>query len=565
MQRSPLNAGHSRPRRPRRASTRFTRPLGVAVALSLLPSVASATPGQAGRLSGIEAQGPATASVSALHHNPALLTALPGINVLSSMSAGAQFVHARPYEVDDAGLPTTTLGGKTSLTQPTFGYFVGASFTLDPFAIGIGAYSLGNTYRPNSAAPFRYHLANDPNFGCRLDAADQCPSPHFGGSAETRTDWTVAIAWNAFDRFRLGLSVHFPRMRVKLGRDEDTSQISDTDTLTCDGVPNATVNDPRCTRRLVYDGRSRLRWFGLANEGSRFDLALTVGLAVDVGKNSVIGLRYRTQPLLYRGTVETIGRARVCRPGEAAEVAVADGTSSCGNDSDLRASWEQTLPREVAVGYSTRLGARDAFHLDTNLYWIDFCPGGVSPTSCNGDDVAQLQIKGLDPRASALSETPIYRGRADRYGFEIYSGYDLQRSKTNDTKVSILWGGGFDSPATRPGALTVDRVDGWAVKASVGASLELEQRLGSLFLAPGYGLNLQVPTTVGPGGSTPLYLPGAVAQFAASGGDINSPSAGAVLSGRARPTNAGRYVAHSHSLLFSIRWSERSDYRSRAQ
>lgn len=536
-----------------------------AAALALLPSAVNATPGQARRLSGVEAQGPATASVTALHHNPALLSRLPGINILSSISSGAEIVRARRFAVDDAGLPTATLGDSTSVTQPAFGYFVGASFMLDPIAVGFGAYSLGNTYRPQSAAPFRYHLADDPNYGCRIDSAEQCPSPRFGGSAETRTDWTLAVAWNAFDRVRLGLSVHFPRMRVKLGRDEDTAQFSDTDTLSCDGVPDATMNDPRCTRRLVYDGRTQLRWFGLVDEGSNFDLALTVGLAVDVGERGVLGIRYRTQPLLYRGTVETIGRARVCRPGQAAEVAATDGTAPCGNDGDLRANWEQKLPREVAVGYSTRLGARDAFHLDTNLYWIDFCPGGVSPASCQGRDVAQLQIKGLDPRASVLAETPIYRGRTDRYGLEVYSGYDLQRSKTHNTKVSILWGGGFDSPATRPGALTMERVDGWAVKASVGASLELQQRLGSLFLAPGYGLNLQVPTTVGAGGSTPLYSPDALAQFAASGGDINSPSAGAVLSGRARPTNAGRYFAHSHALLFSIRWSERSDYGDRAR
>ncbi|MGB1701362.1 MAG: hypothetical protein ACPHRO_15500, partial [Nannocystaceae bacterium] len=300
---------------------------------------------------------------------------------------------------------------------------------------------------------------------------------------------------------------------------------------------------------------------GLVDEGSRFDLALTVGFAVDIGKTGILGLRYRTQPLLDRGKIETVGRARVCRPGAAAEVAATDGTSPCGLDSDLRASWEQTLPREVALGYSTRLGARDAFQLDTNIYWIDGCPGGISPTSCRGNDVAELQIKGLDPRASVLSETPIYRGRADRYGVEIYGGYDVRADKTGRTRVRMLWGGGFDSPATRPGALTVAQVDGWALKASVGASLELEQRLGSLFLAPGYGFDLQVPTTVGPNGATPLYSPGALAQFAASGGDINAPSAGAVLAGRGRPTNAGRYFAHGHALLFSIRWSERSEYR----
>ncbi|MGB1700528.1 MAG: hypothetical protein ACPHRO_11280, partial [Nannocystaceae bacterium] len=167
---------------------------GLATAACLFATPAHANPGQATRLSGAEAQGPATRSVSALHHNPALLTQLPGINVLSSMTAGAEVVRARQYPTDDAGLPTGALGEGTTLTQPAFGYFVGASFMLDPVAVGVGVYSLGNTYRPRSAAPFRYHLANDPNFGCGLDSSEQCPSPHFGGSAETRTDWTLAIA-----------------------------------------------------------------------------------------------------------------------------------------------------------------------------------------------------------------------------------------------------------------------------------------------------------------------------------------------------------------------------------
>jgi hypothetical protein len=66
-----------------------------------------------------------------------------------------------------------------------------------------------------------------------------------------------------------------------------------------------------------------------------------------------------------------------------------------------------------------------------------------------------------------------------------------------------------------------------------------------------------LPTRVGPGGHTPAFDPTAALAFEESGADLNSASANAVLAGRGLPTNAGIYTSAVHTILFSVRWSER--------
>ena len=61
---------------------------------------------------------------------------------------------------------------------------------------------------------------------------------------------------------------------------------------------------------------------------------------------------------------------------------------------------------------------------------------------------------------------------------------------------------------------------------------------------------------VGAGGAAPNYDPSAAAEFQGANGDLDDPSSAAVIAGRARPTNAGRYFGSVHTLLFALRWSE---------
>jgi hypothetical protein len=204
-------------------------------------------------------------------------------------------------------------------------------------------------------------------------------------------------------------------------------------------------------------------------------------------------------------------------------------------------------------------------------------------SDCDGRDARELVLVGLDQDASTLPETTIYRGLQDVFGAELWARYRLDDliganlpyykvlcSGGNEgvdpetgkqlrcvPRVDLLLGGGVNSPAVKPGALSVSHSDGWTLLATLGASFNLPGRNGTWSLAPAYSLDLMLPTRVGPGGHTPAFDPTAALAFEASGADLNSASADAVLAGRGLPSNAGLYTAAAHTILFSVRWSER--------
>ena len=88
--------------RPRRA------PAGLVAAASLalwasISGVAEAAPGEGLRLGGIEPQGPASRAVTALHHNPAMLAAIPGTAIHASLGLGIrdERAHARRSQLGE--------------------------------------------------------------------------------------------------------------------------------------------------------------------------------------------------------------------------------------------------------------------------------------------------------------------------------------------------------------------------------------------------------------------------------------------------------------------------------
>src|SRR5262249_30639262 len=153
-----------------------------------LPSVARAVPGQATRLGGIGPQGPATPSVTALHHNPAMLGAMRGSAFAVSISGSIEQERVRRTAIDpETGEP---MGGRlaapNSLLHPGLGYFLGASFYFDPVAIGVGIYDVGSQAKLTSTDALRYHLAPDPDQSCLRIGLRNCP-PN-GGQVSYRHD-----------------------------------------------------------------------------------------------------------------------------------------------------------------------------------------------------------------------------------------------------------------------------------------------------------------------------------------------------------------------------------------
>jgi hypothetical protein len=575
----------------RRFSVRRRAPARVASALvgpvvgllaglaALTPRPATAGPGVANRLAGASAQGPASSSVTGIYHNPAMLGMLPGLSFETTARAGVDHLAIRRFGIDFDGEPTDALGSRVHLVNPVFDYFVGASFMLDPIAIGAAVHTFDSRFRIDSDPSLRYHLVPDSDLGCGADSR-RCPPLRQGGALEMRTDFDLALAWNALHFMSIGATAHFPRQRTYFARDVDSVLTGVNEDAGCD-PQSASVENPACAERLSFRGNTRLRWFGLNQRPStRLDFALTLGVAFSIRNRATIGVRYRTQPLLAGGSTTLNGSAAVCLPDGASRDQ--STLASCEFATPVEATITETLPRELALGAAGEIGN---WKLDTNLYWIDRCPGRSDGRGgCDGRDARQLELVGLDADASTLPETTIYRGLRDVFGAELWARYRLDDliganlpyykvlcsggSEGTDPatgkqircvpRVDLLLGAGFNSPGVRPSALTAASSDGWTVLATLGASFNLPGRNGTWSLIPGYGLDFLVPTRIGPNGLGPAFRPSQAIAYERSGADINSSAAAAVLAGRGQPTNAGVYTGAVHTISFAVRWSERA-------
>lgn len=511
------------------------------------PRSAAAAPGQTTRLNVAESQGPATRGLTALHHNPAMLAGMPGTRVQAGMAGGIDQRWIRRQAVGADGIPTGALGSRESLINPTTGYFVAASFYFEPFALGFGVNDVGSQYNLQSSDTQRWHLAPEPDrlaLLCRNNDSDACRVN--GGAASSRTDFSLAIAWNILANLRIGVGVHLPRLRSRFTYDNSRALVRTTG----DGEEGrcSAVESPACAERLGFAGLTR--WLP-SRDGrpSGFDLALTFGLAVDLTDRVTFGLRYRTRPLVNGGDYVLAGKAVVCRPDE---------TESSGNEvqpcsvaTPIDATLREGGAREAALGFAAVLGRAKLWRIDTNLYWLDLCHDnrdGVGVLGCGDPGNQRLSLVGLDRDSVLLPETTRYRGHADVFGFDAYTTYRVR------SNVAVMLGSHFSSPATRRAALSAAGSDGWRFGLSLGATVRVRQ--SNFQLVPGYAFDLYVPTTVT--GDRAAFDPAAAAAFNARGGDLNTPEAALVLAGRGRPSNAGRYTGAVHTFMFGLRWSERT-------
>ncbi len=518
-------------------------PVGLAAAIMPWAS-AQAAPGQAVRLGGIEPQGPATRAVTALHHNPAMLAAIPGTAVHASLGMSLEQQRIRRNAIDQStGAPLSSLDEAQSQAHVGMGYFAGASVYFDPIAVGIGLYDLGSRYRLGGSGPLRYHLAPDPDPGCLRVGLRRCP-PN-GGSVRYHHDLTLALAWNG-GRFKLGAALHFPMIRERFAFDNDVALGSPQDAADQGCEDN---EDPDCAERVGFKGWTQ--WIPRDGAPSGFDFALTVGAGLSLANDTImLGARYRTPPLRRRGEVQLGGVGLVCRPNAdvGLEADQGDLVPSCDVAEPVRATLRQRLPQQLAVGGSFLLGRSRLLRLDTNLYWIDLCPGGLRANRCPTGGAQTVRLIGLDRRSFVLPEFSRFRGATDLFGLDAFARYRLT------SNLYLVTGGHFASPTVRRGATTAADDEGWRVGTSVGTRIRLSR--ADVVLVPGYGLDLYLPRRVAPGAA--LFSPAAATAFESGSGDINAPGASGVLEGRGRPSNAGRYLSLLHTLSFTVMWGERA-------
>ena len=528
--------------------------ISAALGVLFVAATAHAAPGSSTRLGVAEAQGPAARSLTALHHNPAMLAGMPGTRVQLGATGGLDQRWIRRYGVGPDGVPSGALGDRQSLINPTVGYFAAASFYFEPFAFGFGVYDLGSQFSLQSSEAQRWHLAPDPDqptLLCGKNDGEACKVN--GGQASLRTDYSLAVAWNILANLRIGVGVHFPRLRSRLAYDNSRALAT---TATGEAGRCASVEASSCAERLGFNGRTT--WLpGRDGRPSGFDIALTFGLAVDVSDRVTLGLRYRTRPLVNSGDYVLAGKAVVCRPGEQ-EIGAGEA-QPCSVATPVDATMREGGAREAAIGVAGVLGRAKVWHIDANLYWLDLCHdnrAGIGVKRCGDPGDQRLSLVGLDRSSVLLPETTRYRGRNDVFGVDAYTTYRARST------VAVMLGGHFSSPATRTAALSAAGSDGWRFGLSAGSTLKVtrsEKRdsrrgRGDFYLIPGYALDLYLPTTVRPGAAA--FDPTAASAFHMSGGDLNTPAAIEVLAGQGRPSNAGRYTGAVHTFMLGLRWAD---------
>jgi hypothetical protein len=470
-----------------------------------------------------------------------MLAGLGGTAVQLSGSLGLEHLRVRRYAADPAtGAPTSSLDAPVSVVNASAGFFAGASVYFDPIALGVGVYDLGSRYRTASADPLRFQLAPDPD---RCVALGTSACPPNGGAARARRDVSLALAFTR-GALNFGVGVHFVRLRERFAFDNDTEL-----TPAPDEIPTARCEnkeDPRCAERVGFGGWNR--WIPRSGSVPGLDVALTFGVALQLRNDTLtLGARYRTFPLRRRGEMALDGRALVCRPSvDPADELGQDIVPPCQTAEPVRASLRERLPQEFALGASFVLGRSRLWRLDTNLYWMDLCPGGIRPDSCDNRDAQTLRLVGLDRASFVAPEFKRYRGKQDLYGVELHARYKVR------SNIAVLMQSNVASPSVSRDAQSAAVGEGWRLGLGAGARI----RVGSnnVLLSPGYAFDLLLPRDVRPGSAA--LDPTAATDFADSGGDINASGAAAFLEGRARPTNAGRYFAQQHMFSLTFSWGE---------
>lgn len=553
--------------RARRAYAGITllAPLGLLLAW---PQVSRAGPGQADRLAGAEAQGPATRSVTAMHHNPAMLGALSGFHFQANVRGGLDHRRARRFGLLDDGGVSKQLGTAENLIDPTADFFVGGSFSFDPVAIAIGVYSLSNRLRFTAPQEQRYQLAFDPDVA--------------GGAYDLHNDFTLAFAWSPIRSVHFGGAVHAPVIFLGRSRDEDTYLLGDgVQGVGCGAVQGTGSESGACAEYL-----------SVRTKTAAFNLNVTVGAAIEVTPSLTLGVRYRSPLWLNEQAAKLDGKATVCLSDEAADAELYDtSVPRCSEANKVKAEASIVLPQEAAIGLSSTFGDDDQWQLDTNLYWVDRCRGwstGIG-SRCDDADSIHTSLVGLDQTAAVLPDFKIYRGYQDLFGLELWGrkriwgqspkqqqghgdadepGHEHDAAEETHGKgplsgLSLLFGAGLRTPGVRRGSVTVVESELWTMSANLGARLTFKRRgqsrrrRGGWYIVPGYGLDMVLPSKVGgSSGQSSDFAPQAALDFAASDRDINGPGADAVLAGRARPTNAGSYFQDVHVFSIGVGWNE---------
>ena len=548
-----LRAGRARSSREKGSRILRIRAQWVVGALGLLLSTSSAkaAPGEGIFVAGIEAQGPASSSLSAVFHNPAMLVDLNGLTLQASSRGKFRQQWITPAQIDASGQASSGYLDRSHTLNLALDGFVGASFLFENFAVAAAIYSLDARNRQNSPSALQSFVRDNPDAYCKLRPGHRCASTaSASGFSEVRTELTLALAWQTLGRLRVGLGFHFPRYDLAWSRTQQSEYQPSADA--CDRFAQS---DEQCEVVESLRVRTRLSWFGRAEQGSRLLFAVTTGLALRIHPRLTIGARYRWRPNFGGRDPRLHGTLRAC-----ALVTSESGTQElrCGSEPPTRAQVSTHEGRQFALGASYQPKQLKHLRLDAQAYWIQGCADERRGDCEHGAD-STLSILGSEAGGNPTVDRPIYRGHSDRFGGELWVRSNaFSQRPDNWNRLSLTGALGLSSPSVRKAALTPVDDDAWSAFIATSTAIELIRRKASLYLVPGYAASWQWRQRVG-GDTRPAYDGTAWSTYLASGGDIDTEAGKTVLDGRAHPSNAGIYQSLQHNITLSLRWGARPE------
>jgi long-subunit fatty acid transport protein len=484
----------------------------VAVSAGFTPG-AGASPLDDPHIGGIGFSGPAAPELSSIYWNPAAVGLVQGNQAMLGATGRFSSLRLARTAID----PGTGSPGGSRAFQPSAGKsnMHPASWPLGPGGfLGLAA-SVGTrfTFALATYSPFNQKVS----WTAAPDGSE--PGRYHGVSTDLRNLALVPAV-----SIRLGGGVRFgaaPGFLLSLGRlvvDEDLA-LSQPGAI-CDASPCGAENPAAAARYDVSSGFDLL-------DGS---LSLTVagGLHIDRPK-WMFGVAFISRPLGTREGVEIKGRAtRIELPGRDGMVAL------CPPELGNSCLWSQAvydLPDTVTAGLDFPLNRR----------WL---VGGIFRwLNLSRHDAVRFRVvgpAGAGPRTLGLPEEMVlHRGLRDVFDLRARAVFRLGE------RVQLAAVLRAESAALRPEHVSAGFVDGAKLEPALAARIRIAD---GFTLTGGYAYTFVPSIDV----TRSVFDPGALAACQEVGGDLGSEPCLKRQAGQARPTAAGRYSLHTHSLSLTV-------------
>jgi hypothetical protein len=472
------------------------------VCLAASAASVTASPLEDPTLGGSVFSGPTHPHPTSIYINPAALAlASSGVHFFFRSSLRVDRIRIARREIDpDTG---ATVDGQSVKNTPVVpGGFVAYHQTFDKVAVGIALYTPQSEELITGVKELRYHT---------LDG------DHYQYAA------TVSVAWRPTSRLiaGAGLSLMGSTMEMSFARDTALEAGSDSTrgiNSDCNGSPCGIENPAASERYDLEIATEGAKPFAIFDFLSTKNIALTAGIAIDLGAGWWFGASYASPPGLL---------SPLSLPGT---VTVTPAPRDGGDPRTGEAEVVFNLPQTVHVGVRGPLSWIPDHEIVADVRWQNLSRHTEYDVRMFGGDLSEGDIPPWYPR---------YRGFENVWRVQV--GLERQRPVRR-----IRWGGRlrFETAATPTEDVAPHQIAGTNLSAIVGAELEISDRI---MIGAGYGITWYPKVDVKDSAFDPLARLRCVDQ------QLDLDACEAAGAGRAVPTAAGVYRRLQHAFTVALR------------